>query len=121
MDLFTYALAKGGQGSGGTGITVDSVLSDSSENPVQNKVLKAALDLKAASADVPTDTGDLTNGAGFITSAALENYAQASIVNEALAGKADASAMNTALALKANAADVTAQIAAAIGSVSSFE
>ena len=79
MDLFTYAIARRGSGDGGS-ITVDSVLSDSSENPVQNKVLKTALDAKA-----------------------------------------DMSAMNAALALKANTADVTAAIAAAIGSVSSFE
>ena len=33
-------------GSGGGSITVDSALSDSSENPVQNKIIKAALDAK---------------------------------------------------------------------------
>ena len=130
MDLFTYALAKGGQGSGGTGVTVDSVLSDTSENPVQNKVLKAALDSKAASADVPTKVSDLTNDSGFLTSAALsgyateselEGYVTGSALETALNAKADTSAVNAALALKANSADVTAAIAAAIGSVSSFE
>ena len=130
MDLFTYALAKGGQGSGGSGITVDSVLSDQSTNPVQNKVLKGALDNKADASDVPTDTAQLTNGAGFATPQDLLIYAKKTDLNSyattdamavELAAKADASAMNTALALKANAADVTAQIAAAIGSVSSFE
>lgn len=35
-------------------ITVDSELSSSSENPVQNKVVKAALDLKANSSAIPT-------------------------------------------------------------------
>ena len=42
----------GGGGSGGSGgsITVDSELSDTSENPVQNKVVKAALD----ALDIPT-------------------------------------------------------------------
>ena len=130
MDLFTYALAKGGQGSGGTGVTVDSVLSDTSENPVQNKVLKAALDAKAASASVPTKVSDLTNDSGFITNAALsgyateaelEGYVTGSALETALSAKADTSAVNAALALKANSADVTAAIAAAIGSVSSFE
>ena len=130
MDLFTYALAKGGQGSGGSGITVDSVLSDQSTNPVQNKVLKAALDNKADASDVPTDTAQLTNGAGFATPQDLLTYAKKTDLNSyattdamavELAAKADASAMNTAMALKANTADVTAQIAAAIGSVSSFE
>lgn len=130
MDLFTYALAKGGQGSGGTGVTVDSVLSDQSTNPVQNKVLKAALDMKADTADVPTDTAQLTNGAGFATPQELLTYAKKTDLNNyptkdeqtaALAEKADASTVNAALALKANTADVTAAIAAAIGSVSSFE
>lgn len=130
MDLFTYALAKGGQGSGGSGITVDSVLSDQSTNPVQNKVLKAALDNKADASDVPTDTAQLTNGAGFATPQELLTYAKKTDLNNyftkdeqtaALAEKADASAVSAALALKANTADVTAAIAAAIGSVSSFE
>ncbi len=130
MDLFTYALAKGGQGSGGAGITVDSVLSDQSENPVQNKVLKNVLDTKADAADVPTDTAQLTNGAGFATPQELLEYAKKTDLNDyatsdalaaALSAKADASTVNAALALKANSADVTAQIAAAIGSVSSFE
>ena len=34
---------------GATAVTIDSTLSDSSENPVQNKVIKSALDSKAAS------------------------------------------------------------------------
>lgn len=41
-------------GSGGGGITVDDSLSDSSTNPVQNKVIKAELDKKAAKTDVNT-------------------------------------------------------------------
>lgn len=48
------------------GVTVDSALSDTSENPVQNKVVKAAIDAKANSADLATvatsgDYDDLTN------------------------------------------------------------
>ena len=35
------------------GITIDSELSDTSENPVQNKVITAALALKAALTDIP--------------------------------------------------------------------
>lgn len=47
MDAKDIALIKalGGGGSGGS-ITVDSELSDTSTNPVQNKVIKAALDGK---------------------------------------------------------------------------
>ena len=48
MDAKDIALIKalGGGGSGGSGgsITVDSELSDTSENPVQNRVVKSALD-----------------------------------------------------------------------------
>lgn len=50
MEAKDIALIKalGGGGSGGSGgsITVDSALSDTSENPVQNKVIKSALDEK---------------------------------------------------------------------------
>ena len=53
----------------GSSVTVDAALSATSENPVQNKVVKAALDDKADTADVPTKTSDLTNDSGFLTSA----------------------------------------------------
>ena len=45
MDAKDIALIKalGGGGSGGS-VTVDSELSDTSTNPVQNKVIKSALD-----------------------------------------------------------------------------
>ena len=35
-------------------LTIDDSLSDSSENPVQNKVIKAELDKKADKSDIPT-------------------------------------------------------------------
>ena len=75
-------------------VIVDASLSDSSTNPVQNKVIKAALDGKAAA----------THGHGM---------AQISGLTEALAGKAPAShthttaqvsGLDTALASKANIA-----------------
>lgn len=75
-------------------VVVDASLSDSSTNPVQNKVIKAALDGKAPS----------THGHGM---------AQISGLNEALAGKAptshthttaQVSGLDAALAGKANAA-----------------
>lgn len=74
-----------GTGGGGS-VTIDSVLSDASTNPVQNKVIKIALDDKADLSDlsavatsgnytdlinkptIPTKTSDLTNDSGFITS-----------------------------------------------------
>ena len=42
FDLLAEEVKKGG----GVSVTVDDELSDSSENPVQNKVVKAALDAK---------------------------------------------------------------------------
>ena len=53
-------------GSGGS-VTVDAEISGTSENPVQNKVIKAALDEKADASDVPTKTSDLQNDSGFLT------------------------------------------------------
>lgn len=50
---------------GGTQITVDSELSSTSENPVQNKVVKAALDGKADKDEIPTKTSDLENDLGL--------------------------------------------------------
>ena len=50
---------------------VDSSLSSSSTNPVQNQAIKAALDDKADASAVPTATSDLLNDSGFITSSDL--------------------------------------------------
>ena len=59
---------------GGTSITVDSALSDTSENPVQNKVittkvnsLETSLGSKANASDVPTKTSQLENDSDFAT------------------------------------------------------
>ncbi len=46
-----------GSGSGGSNVTVDNVLSSTSTNPVQNKVIKAELD-KKASTDVATTSAN---------------------------------------------------------------
>lgn len=51
----------------GDAVHVDDELSLTSENPVQNKVITGALNSKADTSSVPTDTSDLTNGAGFIS------------------------------------------------------
>ena len=64
-------------------VTVDSALSSTSENPVQNKVINAALQTKGtyskpsggipasdmASGAIPSKTSDLTNDSGYITAA----------------------------------------------------
>ena len=54
---------------GGGSVTIDSEISGTSTNPVQNKVIKGALDTKANASDIPTKTSDLANDSGFITSA----------------------------------------------------
>lgn len=51
------------------GITIDSELSDTSENPVMNRVITAALALKAAIADIPTKVSQLLNDSGYQTAA----------------------------------------------------
>ena len=77
---------------GGLTITVDSAMSSSSENPVQNKVIYTALQAKANSSSlatvatsgsytdlsskptIPTKTSDLNNDSGFITLSDLPIY-----------------------------------------------
>lgn len=54
-----------GGGGGGGDITVDTEMSATSENPVQNKVITAALALKAAIADIPTKVSQLLNDSGY--------------------------------------------------------
>lgn len=56
-------------GSGGGGsITVDSQLSATSTNPVQNRVITGALNNKADISAIPTELSDLINDVGYITS-----------------------------------------------------
>lgn len=54
-----------------TDYTVDSSLSSTSTNPVQNKIVQAAIqtleDSKADKDELPTKTSDITNDSGFIT------------------------------------------------------
>lgn len=54
-------------------ITVDSALSNTSTNPVQNRVINQALGQKADSSAVPTKVSDLTNDSGFQTATQVEN------------------------------------------------
>lgn len=62
--------SKGSPGEGGGGsVTVDSELDPTSEHPLQNKAICAALNGKASTSAIPTMTSELTNDSGFITSA----------------------------------------------------
>lgn len=77
--VLNFMLPRGRDGKDG-GITVDAALSDTSINPVQNKVVKAAIDSVAAS--VPTKVSDLPNDAGYLTQhQLLADYAKTSVAN----------------------------------------
>ena len=118
------------EGGGGGSFTVDDELSGSSENPVQNKVVKArfdgldqtvagiggrlaaaetALTGKADKSYVDTELSGKADSSDVET--ALASKANTADVNSALALKANTADMNTALALKANSSDVQAALA----------
>ena len=82
MDIITLLMAKsmaGGGGSGGGGggesITVDSSLSSSSKNPVQNKAIYSALQSKANASDIPTvASAVIAGGTNPVNSVAVIAY-----------------------------------------------
>lgn len=72
--VFNFTLPRGEKGADG-GIDIDTALSDTSTNPVQNKVVKAAIDTVTAS--IPTKVSTLENDAGYLTQhQSLDNYAK---------------------------------------------
>ena len=59
--ILNFTIPRGNPGSGGgTSVEVDAALSDTSLNPVQNKVIKAALDGKLNTTDTATAAQKLT-------------------------------------------------------------
>jgi hypothetical protein len=92
------AIEQGG-GGGGTPITIDSVLSDTSENPVQNKIITAALNGKAAAShthagsDITSMVTDANYTRNLGTSYACYNY---NTLKNALDGKASSTHKHTA-------------------------
>ena len=89
-------------------VAVDAVLSSTSENPVQNKVVKTALDSKADASSLATvatsgSYDDLTDKPtipdGVTVDSALsstsENPVQNKVINTVLAGKVDSSSLAT--------------------------
>ena len=72
-------------------ITVDAELSDTSTNPVQNKVVKTNMDslynnlmtkLNVYRSELPTKVSDLENDAGYLTQhQSLDGYAKTSVAN----------------------------------------
>lgn len=84
---FTLPRGKDGTGGGGGTVTVDDELSDTSTNPVQNKVVKMNLDvltngLGAVSTQIPTQVSALENDAGYLTQhQSLADYAKKNSAN----------------------------------------
>ena len=128
---------------GGGTITVDDALSDTSENPVQNKVIttritsiESSLGSKANASDIPTKVSQLENDSTYQTKAnldtALADYAKTSDVNsknalqdEAIQNNADAiGTINQTLATKADTSAIptkTSQLTNDSGFVTSTE
>ena len=92
------------EGGDGGSVTVDDELSGASENPVQNKAIKAKFD--SVDQTVAGIGGRLATA-----ETALEGKANTADVNTALSAKANTADMNTALALKANSSDVQTALA----------
>lgn len=99
-DSLVEAINEVNQQGGGGSVTVDDELSGTSENPVQNKVVKSRFD--SVDQTVAGIGGRLATA-----ETALKGKANTSDVNTALAGKANTADMNTALAGKASTDVVT--------------
>lgn len=83
-DLADGVKATGADGNPIVGImqkvTIDAELSTTSTNPVQNKVVKTAIDTVTAS--IPTKVSTLENDAGYLTQhQSLDGYAKTSAAN----------------------------------------
>lgn len=76
-------------------VTVDSALSSTSENPVQNKVINSALNAKADSSDIPTKTSDFTNDGSDGTAAYLETDETAYRTTSIPYGQCDSTSTST--------------------------
>lgn len=112
---FCLGESQGSYSWAGTTVTVDSTLSTSSTNPVQNRVITgkigtAALDTTAQNlseavnevlAEIPDSTSDLTNDSGYITAAgapvqSVNGYTGAVTVGQLMNGGGEASSYPTA-------------------------
>lgn len=68
-------------GGGGTSVTVDSALSSTSENPVQNKVIYSALNSKADSTAIPSPASTTPAALGTAATGSSTAYARADHVH----------------------------------------
>lgn len=88
--VLNFTLPRGKDGADG-GVTVDAELSDTSTNPVQNKVVKTNMDalftkiktnLDIISSNLPTKVSALENDAGYLTQhQSLDDYAKKNTAN----------------------------------------
>lgn len=88
--VLNFTLPRGKDGKDG-GVTVDAELSDTSTNPVQNKVVKMNIDtlyngvmtkLGVFSSKIPTKVSALENDAGYLTQhQSLDDYAKKNTAN----------------------------------------
>lgn len=88
--VFNFTLPRGEKGADG-GIDIDTALSDTSTNPVQNKVVKAAIDtvkknmsqgFQTVTDSIPTKVSTLENDAGYLTQhQSLDDYAKKNTAN----------------------------------------
>lgn len=88
--VLNFTIPRGNPGADG-GVTVDAELSNTSMNPVQNKVVKTNMDslynnlmtkLHMYRSELPTKVSDLENDAGYLTQhQSLDGYAKTSVAN----------------------------------------
>lgn len=88
--VLNFTLPRGKDGADG-GVTVDAELSNTSMNPVQNKVVKTNMDslynnvrssLNVLRSEIPTKVSALENDAGYLTQhQSLDGYAKTSVAN----------------------------------------
>ena len=113
---YSVAAGSSGGGSSESSITVDFALSETSENPVANKTITAALNNKAATTHTHTANEVGADASGSAASALQEakSYtdSEIEILNEALNEKANVSALPdlSAYALKSKYGDKTIDV-----------
>ena len=88
--VLNFTIPRGNPGTDG-GVTVDAELSDTSTNPVQNKVVKTNMDslynnlmakLNGYRSELPTKVSDLENDAGYLTQhQSLDAYVKKNTAN----------------------------------------
>lgn len=77
--VLDFTIPRGNPGADG-GVTVDAELSSTSTNPVQNKVVKTAIDTVTSS--IPTKVSAFINDAGYLTQhQSLDDYAKKNTAN----------------------------------------